>query len=377
MPALTRFATVVLTSLCLVTVAGADPSPPTSIDAQPEDVSHMSGAGADVRQTEIAPGIYQFMTMRDSYVRQLNSVAIVNHDDVLVFDTNTRPSSAGLVLAAIRKITDKPVRYVVNSHWHPDHWSGNEIYAKAFPGVIIIATEHTRQIMQNVSHEWPVRFRAELARRQAAWSAESLSGKQTDGSPLPAAQREQDERDLHDYASLVGEITSLERVYPTKTYVDHLTLQHGGREFRFLSVTGDAEGTTALYLPQEKVLLTGDAVSYPIPYVTPPPSQQLASLRSLLALDVAVIVPGHGPAFHDKAFMNLEAHLLESVIAGVHEALQEGIISLEEVQKKVTADELREKFAHGDPDLESRYRDRVKVLVKLAVREARDGQDLP
>jgi cyclase len=96
----------------------------------------------------IADGVYQFMTMRDSYVRQLNSVAIVNENDVLVFDTNTRPSSARIILAEIRKITGKPVRYVVNSHWHPDHWSGNDVYSLAFPGLEIIATEQTRQFMQ-------------------------------------------------------------------------------------------------------------------------------------------------------------------------------------------------------------------------------------
>jgi len=49
------------------------------------DVAHMSGAGRDIRKIVIAEGIYQFMTMRDSYVRQLNSVAIVNEHDVFGF----------------------------------------------------------------------------------------------------------------------------------------------------------------------------------------------------------------------------------------------------------------------------------------------------
>jgi glyoxylase-like metal-dependent hydrolase (beta-lactamase superfamily II) len=105
---------------------------------------------------------------RDSYVRQLNSVAVVTDSDVLVFDTDTRPSSARLILAEIRKLTDKPVRYVVNSHWHPDHWSGNEVYADAFPGLEIIATRYTRDVMQNVAAAWPTKWEAEPKRRQAA-----------------------------------------------------------------------------------------------------------------------------------------------------------------------------------------------------------------
>src|SRR5215471_9475727 len=138
----------------------------TSVFAQ-TDISRMSGSGQDIKKIVIADGIYQFMTMRDSYVRQLNSVVIVNENDVVVFDTNTRPSSARLILAEIRKITDKPVRYVVNSHWHPDHWSGNEVYARAFPNVEIIATEQTRQYMQTVANEFPSMYRSNLQKDEA------------------------------------------------------------------------------------------------------------------------------------------------------------------------------------------------------------------
>jgi cyclase len=337
------------------------------------DIAHMSGAGQDVRKIVIANGIYQFMTMRDSYVRQLNSVVVVNESDVLVFDTNTRPSTARLILAEIRKITDKPVRYVVNSHWHPDHWSGNEVYAKAFPGVEIIATEQTREFMQNVADAWPARFTAELNQRKAASSQEPSTGKQGEAA-TSTEQRTRDEDDLRTYESFVQEAIGLHRTYPTLTYADSLILRHGGREFRFISVTGDAEGTTALYLPQEKVLITGDAVSFPIPYVSPPPSRQLKSLQRLAQLDVDVIIPGHGPALHDKAFLNLELELIEAVIKGVHEALLKGMLSLDEVQKAVTVDELRQNFTHDDTDLDMRYRSRVKELVELAIREQRDGQ---
>jgi hypothetical protein len=65
------------------------------------------------------------------------------------------------------------------------------------------------------------------------------------------------------------------------------------------------------------------------------------------------------------------------VVQGVHAALARPVLSLDEIQKQVTAEGLRERFTHGDPDLDARFRERVKVLVKLAIREARDGQDLP
>jgi cyclase len=367
-----RFAVLFATAVCVS--AWALPPCRSAAVLNQIDVARMSGDGQDIRKIVVANGIYQFMVMRDSYVRQLNSVVVVNENDVLVFDTDTRPSTARLILAEIRKITDKPVRYVVNSHWHPDHWSGNEVYAKAFPELEIIATEQTREFMQNVAEAWPARFTAELNKRKTAFAEESSSAKQGDPASLTREQRTRDEDDLRTYAIFVQEAVGLHRIYPTLTYADTLTLYHGGREFRFISVTGDAEGTTVLYLPQEKVLITGDAVSFPIPYITPPPSRQAKSLAMLAQLDVDVIIPGHGPAFHDKTFLNLERELIEAVIKGVHGALQKGMLSLDEVQHTVTAEELRVKFTHDDSDLDVRYRSRVKELVELAIREQRDGQ---
>src|SRR5579871_3791347 len=121
-----------------------------------------------VDKTEIADGIYQFTAPSDGYVKQLNSVAVVTDRDVLVFDTDTRPSTARAVLAEIHKITSKPVRYVVNSHWHPDHWSGNEVYAQANPDLEIISTNATREYMRNNANAWAVRWLKLAAVNQAA-----------------------------------------------------------------------------------------------------------------------------------------------------------------------------------------------------------------
>jgi cyclase len=98
----------------------------------------------------IADGIYLFISPDiDDIDVDGNSIAVVNEHDVLVFDTNVLPSAARIVLGELRKITDKPVHYVVNSHWHPDHWDGNEVYAKEFPSLEIIASEDTRRLMEN------------------------------------------------------------------------------------------------------------------------------------------------------------------------------------------------------------------------------------
>ncbi len=327
-----------------------------------------------VQKIQVADGIYQFITAPDGYVPNGNSVVIVNQNDVLVFDTFTRPSTARTVLAEIRKITDKPVRYVVNSHWHPDHWSGNEVYAREFPNLEIIATEETRQFMLNIAKAWPPMYTRELRKDEADFEKEVSSGKEADGTILTPEQRRIDEDQLGRERDYISEAMTVQRTYPTLTYDDHLTLRHGGREFRFVSMVGDARGTTVLYLPKEKILVTGDLLSYPIPYFTPPLSQHAKSLRTLAQFDADVIIPGHGPAWHDRDFLNLEAELFETIVSQVDKAVQEGLVTVEEVQKTVNLESLRVKFTHDDKALNGKFQRYVTRMVENAYRDARDGK---
>ena len=86
------------------------------------------------QKIELAKGIYLFVSKPYGDVGlDGNSIAILSSDGVLVFDTNGTPASSAAVLAEIRELTDQPVRYVVNSHWHWDHWYGTEVYTQAFP----------------------------------------------------------------------------------------------------------------------------------------------------------------------------------------------------------------------------------------------------
>ena len=333
-----------------------------------------SAQGVPVQKVQIAEGIYQFITAPDGYVPNGNSVVIVNDNDVLVFDTFTRPSTARTVLAEIRKITDKPVRYVVNSHHHPDHWSGNEVYAQAFPNLEIIASEQSRQFMLNIANAWPPVFTNNIRKDQADLDKEVSTGKLPDGTPLTPEQRRKDEDEVRLEQDFLAEAMKVQRTYPTLTYSDKLTLRHGGREFHFMSMLGDADGTTVLYLPKEKILVTGDVLSYPVPYVNSQVSQHAKTLRTLAQFDADVIIPGHGPAWRDKEFLNLEADLLESVVSQVIQAVQKGIVTVEEMQKLVNVEPMRVRFTHDDKDLNAKFQRYVNRMVENASREARDGR---
>ena len=81
-----------------------------------------------------------------------NAAIFVNSSDVLVVDTHSKPSAAASLIAQITKeVTSKPVRYVVNSHFHWDHTQGNHAYRVAEQKVDFIASEPTKQLITDLA----------------------------------------------------------------------------------------------------------------------------------------------------------------------------------------------------------------------------------
>ena len=335
-----------------------------------------------LKREVLGDGIYLFRAAEALDIwTSTNVVVIVNDQDVTVFDSNTRASTARLVLAEIRKITDMPVHWLINSHWHMDHWLGNAEYVRAYPGVQIVATTETRDFMQRMS---PRFFASEAAgglkQSQAALDTAVRTGRLQDGTRLTPDGRRTMEADIADAQRFVTEVNGIPRVLPTIAYRDTLVFWSGRREFRLFSTTGDATGSTVLYMPAEKLLVTGDVLVAPEDGAGPPPwtttsyaiAPWLASLRGLGTLDVRVIVPGQGPAFHDKAYLTLTTNLFASVIGQVHAALGKGSVTLAEVQKAVNVDSITAQYTPGHPTPDY-FKRTPASLIKKAYQESLDG----
>ena len=315
-----------------------------------------------------------------------NVVVIVNDQDVTVFDSNTRARTARMVIAEIRKITPKPVRTLINSHWHQDHWSGNDEYVKAFPGIQIVATTKTRDYMKYMGSRFFANgINTEVAGQRAALDTAVRTGKQSDGAPLTADARRKMQKEIDETAAFATEVANVKRVLPTIAYSDSLVLWSGGREFRLISVTGDATGSTVLYLPAEKILVMGDALVTQEEGNGPPPwttnsyaiTPWLNSLRGLERLDAKTVVPGQGPAFHDKAYLKLTGDLWESIIAQVHAALERGLVTLTEVQGAVNVDSIGRQYTPNATGPDPRFKTLVAALVRKVHQESLDGVSRP
>ncbi|HEV7747347.1 MAG TPA: MBL fold metallo-hydrolase [Pyrinomonadaceae bacterium] len=110
----------------------------------------VSAQAGNFEMVKVAEGVYAAIrTEPPGLTVNGNSVFIINDEDVFVVDTTLTPGTAREELAALRKLTSKPVKYVINTHWHDDHIMGNQVYRDAFPGVEFIAHAATRDYLPN------------------------------------------------------------------------------------------------------------------------------------------------------------------------------------------------------------------------------------
>jgi glyoxylase-like metal-dependent hydrolase (beta-lactamase superfamily II) len=330
---------------------------------------------------KVAEGVYLFSTTPYADVGLSgNSIAILSDDGVLVFDSNGTPETAATVLTEIRKLTDKPVRYLVNSHWHWDHWGGNQAYQAAFPGLQIITHEKTRELMLTVEPRWNEKgLKEELPQFLNDFEKQIAAIKAKNAAPerIKAAE----ERLAVDRNFLAQKL-ALHKTYPNVTFSDSMTILMGDREIQLLHAQAITTGDTYLYLPKEKVLVTGDILLSPYPFAIGGtyPAEWLKTLEKFVTLAPSVIIPGHGDAETNNDSLRANAMLFREVTQQVKADKTIGM-TVEQTTEALGKQnvELAAKIGINDAETAAAFKDYfLDVFVKRAYREL-DGPlgDLP
>ena len=309
--------------------------------------------------TELAPGVFALTrTKPPGYMLDCNVLVVVNESDVLVVDANLTPTSARATIAAIRGLTDKPVRYLVNTHRHADHTTGNQAYREAFPGIEIIGHPEMAADLSAHGQEtldgwigWAKELTSELPQALA-------SGKGFSGAALDAEQRASYEADLEAARALVADAAEMRVVGPTMTVADRLTLVRGQRtiEIRALGKS-HTRGDLVVWLPREGIVATGDLVTAPVPLIGSDQSfveEWAGSLDALLTLQPKLIVPGHGPVLRDDAYVHLYAEFLRDITRQTKAALARGE-SEEQAVQSIDVTSYRERMAGESSVLRSLF----------------------
>ena len=305
------------------------------------------------KRVQVAEGVYVFLTPPYGDVGlDGNSVVILSTEGVLVFDTNGTPAAAEAVLAEIRKLTDKPVKYVVNSHWHWDHWYGTEVYRRAFPEVHVITHEKTRELMMGpaVAFNQPgldqqlPGYLDDLAKRVAAAEA----------ATPPPANLARMKSALAMGRFFLDQKRGVHHTFADVTFSDGLTLHLGEREIQVLNYgRAVTPGDAFLYLPKEKIVVTGDLLVNPVSFALGVyPTGWLHTLEEIDALDATVWVAGHGEPLLDKTLLHATMDVFRELLRQGKDAKAKGLDpdqakeiilpSLKELRTRITKDDPRQ-----------------------------------
>jgi cyclase len=310
-----------------------------------------------IRIEKIAEGVYVALQPAALRFEDSSSTIILLDAGVLVVDTQNSPVTSAAIIAEIRKLTDKPVRYVVNTHWHGDHVQGNSAYRDEFPNVIFIAHRTAREDIDK-------RARADLQEQldnlpgQIQRGEQQLaSGLARSGQPLTDDQKKQLTAAIERYKGYLVERREVkEFVLPTLTFEDTLTLHRDGREIRLMHFAGHTRGDVVVYLPNEKVLVTGDLLD-DLPYTGHgSPAGLVKTLHALDGLEWDTLIPGHGAVYRGQAgrdHLHLLASLFESLVSQVETSARAGL-SVDDTLKKVDLGNFREQVI-GKDEVATRY----------------------
>jgi glyoxylase-like metal-dependent hydrolase (beta-lactamase superfamily II) len=304
----------------------------------------LSAQSFDVQK--IADGVYAAIVRQGAPVVGSNGAFVVCRDHVLVVDTHYRPSVARELLAEIKKVTPLPVRYVVNTHWHNDHTQGNQAYFNVFPkGVEFLSHTTARRDIQ------------EKAIPSIKDSLKNLPGQiQKLEAKLAGATNEQDRAQLRRLIegnkAYLAELQNLEITLPTLTFDRSLILFNGDREIRVLHFgRGHTAGDVVVYLPKEKVVVTGDLLTSGIPFFRDAyPSEWAATLKGISGLEIDRVVPGHGPVQEGKTQLSRLIAYLDEMVPAVRKLAAEGK-TLDQVKAALDFSKYKDQLAGFQPPL--------------------------
>jgi glyoxylase-like metal-dependent hydrolase (beta-lactamase superfamily II) len=206
---------------------------------------------------EIAPGVFYYYG-DELQKKSANCVWIIFKDYVVAIDANY-PWGAEEILQEIKKTTDKPVRFVFNTHYHHDHTFGNCVFVDA--GATIVSTRAAAEEMHTLGkHEWT---------HGSAYSGKNMS--------------------------------SFRREFPSLTFENKLVFDDGIHRVEFIKMgPAHTAGDGVAWLPKEKILVTGDICVNGNPWGNNVADKDadydkwLAVLDTMSLWDIKVVVPGHG-----------------------------------------------------------------------------------
>jgi glyoxylase-like metal-dependent hydrolase (beta-lactamase superfamily II) len=328
-----------VTVLCAVLAAAAwwRGGPDGTVAAQSRVPAGTGHTGNAFRFNKVREGVYHAVGTGALTVVG-NSAVIVNDDDVVIVDDHVSPAAAHVLIEEVKQLSPKPIRHVINTHFHFDHAHGNQVFGR---GVDIIGHEFTRQMLtDNRSVGMPLfqNYLKGLPDAIAEVRARVVAEKDPAAKAKLRAQLISAENNL-------ASQKEFRPVPPNITLKTEMTLYSGSREIqiRFLG-RAHTGGDVVVFLPREKVVITGDFLTAALSNMSDGYEDEwVETLENLKKLDFEVVLPGHGEAFTDRNKIDYFQAYLRDVWTEVGRLKREGV-SAEEASKRADLTKHRDHF---------------------------------
>jgi cyclase len=288
-----------------------------------------------------ADGVY-FAQARPQAMVNCNAAIFVGAKDVVVVDAHSKPSAATSLIGQIkREITEKPVRYVINSHFHWDHTQGNHAYRAAEQKVDFIASATTKQLMSDFA---AVRLKASLA--QVPDQVEKLRARAAQSAS--AAEKAFCAGQIRQLEAYQAELQNYTLELPTITFEKSYVLQDSAHDLH-IEFHGHAHtaGDVVVFCPQKRVVATGDMIHGFLPFIADGfPRVWPGTIHSVGQLEFAKVLPGHASLQDGHTIMSNMANYIEELTAKVEEGKKSGL-AVVDLQKRITVASLKSLQSNG------------------------------
>ena len=203
---------------------------------------------------KVAEGVYAAIA-KPAAVLNCNAAIFENAEDLLVVDTHSKPSAVVALVSQLKaEVTKKPVRYIVNSHFHWDHSQGTSAYRKMNPHAQVISSEATRRLL---SENGAARLKASL--EQVRGNLDVVEQHRSKSKDAAAVRRLQEQ--AAGMKAYLAEMNNYTPELPDLTFDRDLILHDKAHDLH-LAFRGRAHtmGDVVVFCPQKKVVATGDMI---------------------------------------------------------------------------------------------------------------------
>jgi glyoxylase-like metal-dependent hydrolase (beta-lactamase superfamily II) len=289
---------------------------------------------------KIADGVY-FALAHPQALTNCNAAIFVNSQDVLVVDAHSKPSAAASLIAQIKKeVTTKPVRYLVNTHFHWDHTQGDAAYRATGSKVEIIASETTKELVaQNARN----RLKDSLA-----GVPQIIDGLQARLAKASGAEKDFYKEQIRLAQAYQAEMKSFMPELPDITFAKSYVIKDSAHDLH-IEFHGRAHtaGDVVVFCPQQRAVATGDAIIGFLPNIADGyPREWPRTINSIGELGAVHLLPGHGAPQPNYDRANQMRNYIEELTALVETAKKAGK-PLAEIQKSITPSSLKTLQANG------------------------------